>query len=59
MDKRNFCQRVGTFFALLAVLDVVLIELNVAPMPFADYALTGLIVLLAIALLGSFYFEEK
>ena len=47
------------FFALLAVLDVVLIELNVAPMPFDDYALTGLIVLLAIALLGSFYFKEK
>ena len=52
MDKRTFFQKVGTCFALIAVIDVVLIELGIAPMPFADYLLTVMIVLLAI----SFFF---
>ncbi|MBO5422509.1 MAG: hypothetical protein J6A06_01780 [Fibrobacteraceae bacterium] len=59
MDKRNFFQKAGTCFALIVVIDVVLIELGIAPMPFADYLLTAMIVLLAISLAGSFYFKEK
>jgi hypothetical protein len=59
LDKRNFFQKAGTCFALIAVIDVVLIELGIAPMPFADYLLTAMIVLLAISLAGSFYFKEK
>lgn len=59
MDKRNFCQKLGTGFALFAVIDVVLIELNVAPMPLADHILTALIILLAASLIGSYYFKGK
>lgn len=59
MDKRDLCQKAGTCFAVFAIVDVILMEFKIAPMPLADHLLTVFIVLLAISLLGSFYFKGK
>ncbi len=58
-DKRKYFQMAGTLFALLAVVDVLGIELGFLPFELADKALNVLIILLALALAGSFYFKNK
>lgn len=57
--KRKFCHRVGVFFAVLSLVDVLGIEWNFLPKAEAEFALNVLIVLLAISIGAGFYFKNR
>ncbi len=58
-DKRKIFQILGAIVALLAIFDVFALEFGFLPTAIADAALNILIGLLALCILGSFFFKKR
>ncbi len=58
-SKRGVCQLVGTVSAAIATAAAICQELGVLPPELCGRVLDVMIVVLAVALIGSFYFKRK
>lgn len=58
-NRRGACQLVGSISAVIATVAAIGQELGFLPYELAGYILDSMIVVLAIALAGSFYFKKK
>lgn len=57
--KRGVCQLIGVISAAVATIAAIGQELGFLPYELAGYVLDAMIVVLAISLIGSFYFKKK
>lgn len=58
-NKRSVCQIIGAFSAVIATVAAIGQELGFLPYDVAGFVLDLMIVVLALALAGSFYFKNK
>lgn len=58
-NKRSVCQIIGAFSAAIATVAAIGQELGFLPYDVAGFVLDLMIVVLALALAGSFYFKNK